>query len=187
MYSVEGIKENVQRTHDVGSNKYIIYIVPKDDWFVLNVNFCESLIYNVVHYYVDKQRSNGRTHCYAVNLFVGFAVELESANTPSLCGLLKTHKPGNPMRPIISAVGSFNHEAAKWLSNVLAPLCHHSTVVRDTFSFVKEIQKNDLRGCAIAPFGVKSLFTNILLKFTTNLIVKSLFHDGCTQFIAKLK
>ena len=115
MYSVEGIKENVQRTHDVGSNKYIIYIVPKDDWFVLNVNFCESLIYNVVHYYVDKQRSNGRTHCYAVNLFVGFAVELESANTPSLCGLLKTHKPGNPMRPIISAVGSFNHEAAKWL------------------------------------------------------------------------
>jgi len=63
-----------------------------------------------------------------------------SASTPSLHGLPKTHKPGNPMRPIISAVGSFNHEAAKWLSNVLAPLRHHSTVVRDTFSFVKDIQ-----------------------------------------------
>jgi len=25
-------------------------------------------------------------------------------------------------------------------------------------------------------------FTNIPLKFTTNLIVKSLFHEGCTQF-----
>jgi len=48
-----------------------------------------------------------------------------SANTPSLYGLPKTHKPGNLMRPIVSAVASFNHEAAKWLSNVLAPLRHH--------------------------------------------------------------
>ena len=100
-----------------------------------------------------------------------------------LYGLPKTHKPGNPMRPIISAVGSFNHEAAKWLSNILASLRHHSTAVRDTFSFVKEIRKDDVRGCVIASFDVKSLFTNIPLKFTTNLlIIKSLFHDGCTQF-----
>ena len=105
-----------------------------------------------------------------------------SASTPSLYGLPKTHKPGNPMRPIISAVGSFNHEAAKWLSNIQAALRHHSTIVRDTFSFVKEIQKNDLRGCVMASFDVKSLFTNIPWKFTTNLIVKSLFHDGYTQF-----
>ena len=84
--------------------------------------------------------------------------------------LPKTHKPGNPMRPIISAEGSFNHKAAKWLSNVLAPLRHHSEIVRDTFIFVKEIQNNDLRGCVMASFDVKSLFTNIPLKFTTNLI-----------------
>jgi len=32
MYTVEGIKENVQRTHVVESNKYIIYIAPKNDW-----------------------------------------------------------------------------------------------------------------------------------------------------------
>jgi len=50
------------------------------------------------------------------------------------------------------------------------------------FSFVKEIQKNDLRGCVMASFDVTSLFTNIPLKFTTNLTIKSLFHDGCTQF-----
>ena len=97
-------------------------------------------------------------------------------------GLPKTHKPGNPMRPIISTVGSFNHEAAKWLSNVLAPLRHHSTIIRDTSSFAKEIQNNDLRSCVMASFDVKSVFTNIPLKFTTNLVVKSLFHDGCTQF-----
>jgi len=64
-----------------------------------------------------------------------------SASTPSLYRLPKTHKPGNPMRPIISAEGSFNHEAAKWLSNVLAPFRHHSTIVRDTFSFVKRNSK----------------------------------------------
>jgi len=52
-----------------------------------------------------------------------------SASTPSLYGLPKTHKPGNPMRPVISAVSSFNHKAAMWLSNILAPLRHHSTVI----------------------------------------------------------
>jgi len=41
-------------------------------------SFCDSLIYNVAHYCVGKQRSNGRTHCYTVNLFVEFAIELES-------------------------------------------------------------------------------------------------------------
>jgi len=78
VYTVEGIKENFQPTHVVESNKYIFYTAPKDDWLVLNINFCESLIYNVVHYYVGKQRSNRRTQCYAVNLFVEFAIELES-------------------------------------------------------------------------------------------------------------
>ena len=61
-----------------------------------------------------------------------------SAITSSLYGLPKTHKPGNPIRPIISAVGSLNSKAAKWLSNALAPLRQHSTIVRDRFSFVKK-------------------------------------------------
>jgi len=78
MCAVEGIKENAQRTCVVGSNKHIIYIAPKDDWLVSNVNFSESLIYNVVHCYVGKQRSNGQTHCYTFNVSVELAIELES-------------------------------------------------------------------------------------------------------------
>jgi len=50
IYFVESIKENIQRTLVVESNKYIIHIAPKDIWLVLNVNVCESLINNV-HYY----------------------------------------------------------------------------------------------------------------------------------------
>jgi len=112
------------------------------------------------------------------------------ASTPSLYGLPKTHKPGSPMIPIISAVGSFNHEAAKWLSNVLAPLRHHSTVVRDTFSFVKEIQKNDLLGCVMASFDVKSLFTNIPFQSSPPTLLSNHYFMTAThnfRALAKLK
>ena len=34
-------------------------------------------------------------------------------------GLLKIHKPTVPLRPILSATGSYNHECAKWLSQNL--------------------------------------------------------------------
>jgi len=48
--------------------------------------------------------------------------------------------------------------------------------------FVVEIQKTYLRGYAMASLDVKSLFINIPSKFTTNLNMKSSFHDGRTQF-----
>jgi len=52
IYVAETIKENIQRTLVVESNKYIIYIAPKNVWIVLNVNVCESLINNI-HYYTQ--------------------------------------------------------------------------------------------------------------------------------------
>ena len=39
-----------------------------------------------------------------------------STSTPAMYGLPKVHKPAVPLRPILSAIGSFNHEADKWLT-----------------------------------------------------------------------
>ena len=36
-----------------------------------------------------------------------------STSTPAMYGLPKVHKPAVPLRPILSAIYSFNHEAAK--------------------------------------------------------------------------
>ena len=105
-----------------------------------------------------------------------------SASTPSLYWVTQNTQAWQPNETHYLSCGQFQPRGCQVALNVLAPLRHHSTIVRDTFSFVKEIQNNDLRGCVIASFDVKNLFKNIPLKFTTNLIVKSLFHDGFIQF-----
>ena len=48
-----------------------------------------------------------------------------STTTPSQYRLPKLHKPGIPMRPILSSSGSFNHECARWLSQSLTNLRQH--------------------------------------------------------------
>ena len=39
-----------------------------------------------------------------------------------LYGLPKIHKEGNPLRPIISAIGTFNYKLAKYLVEIITPL-----------------------------------------------------------------
>ena len=41
---------------------------------------------------------------------------------PQMYGLPKIHKPNVPLRPILSMIGSAQHELAKWLSEVLDPV-----------------------------------------------------------------
>ena len=40
---------------------------------------------------------------------------------PYMYGLVKTHKPNNPMRPIISSIGSSSYELSKWIGQLLSP------------------------------------------------------------------
>ena len=48
------------------------------------------------------------------------------------------------MRPILSSIGSYNHECAAWLSVILTPLRQHTSVVKDTSDFL-----NDISGLSI--------------------------------------
>ena len=41
---------------------------------------------------------------------------------PRMYGLLKTHKAGTPLRPILEMIGSCQHKLANWLTNVLQPV-----------------------------------------------------------------
>jgi len=59
------------------------------------------------------------------------------------------------MRPIIQAVGSFNPEASSTSSSLSSSQRH--------IQFYKRNTKNDLQGCVMPSFDVKSLFKNISL------------------------
>jgi len=57
-------------------------------------------------------------------------------------GLPKIHKQGAPLRPIISACGTYNYKLAKHLDQILKPLMTtENYIIKDTFDFVNKVSK----------------------------------------------
>ena len=101
----------------------------------------------------------------------------QNPSTPYLYGLIKTHKPNNPLRPIISSVGSVTYKLSKWLVKLLSPFVG---TVSDSFVLNSEDLVSKLKSLQISypyklvSFDVKSLFTNVpvedILNFLPNII-----------------
>jgi hypothetical protein len=99
-------------------------------------------------------------------------------------GLPKIHKDGAPIRPIISAVGTYNYKLAKYLDVILKPLLDNSKyMLKDTFDFINKIKSllTDV-DIILASYDVQSLFTNIPTAETIEIILNDVFKDGVTKF-----
>ena len=63
---------------------------------------------------------------------------------PKFYGLPKIHKPGTPLRPIVSGCGSAPYGVAKELAKILKPLVgkspHHITSTQDFVEQAKQIK-----------------------------------------------
>ena len=94
-----------------------------------------------------------------------------------LYGLPKVHKENCPLRPIMSAIGTFNYKLSKFLVPILSPITINQYTVKDSFSFAKEIGNLNFGNCVLASFDVKSLFTNIPLTETIDICIEGLFQD----------
>ena len=97
-------------------------------------------------------------------------------------GLPKVHKDGTSFRLILASIGSFNHECAKRLLDILSPLRSHSTTFKYTFPFIDEVKNLSLSDSVVYSFAVVSLFTNIRLQFTIQLILDSIFNNKIETF-----
>ena len=102
-------------------------------------------------------------------------------NGPSparLYGLPKIHKApvdGLPKyRPIISQIGSSTYKIAKFLLPFIEPYTKNEYTVRDTFHFVSMLDGKDHR-FIMASLDVDSLFTNIPLDETIDIVTKKVF------------
>ena len=100
-----------------------------------------------------------------------------------LYGLPKIHKNGTPIRPIISQIGAYNYKTAKFLVKILTPLLDNSNVtLSDTFDFVNKISKTTIsEDCIMISFDVESLFTNVPVKETIDIILARAFKD-CDEY-----
>ena len=78
-------------------------------------------------------------------------------------GLPKIHKEGAPVRPIISAIGTYTYKTAKYLNRILTEYTtENDCIIKDTFDFVNRVSKLKTNTTErIVSFDVESLFTNI--------------------------
>ena len=84
-------------------------------------------------------------------------------DVPKFYGLIRIHKTGAPLRPIISSIGSVTYELARFVSGIISPLIgtteHHITNTQD---FVKKIRDPRLEPDeSLVSFDVSALFTSI--------------------------
>ena len=99
-------------------------------------------------------------------------------NPARLYGLPKVHKPlvdGLPKyRPIISQIGSPAYKIEKFLLEFVQPFTTNEFTVKDTFHFISILDGKDHR-LVMASLDVESLFTNIPLDETIDIVTKKVF------------
>ena len=98
---------------------------------------------------------------------------------PKFYGLPKIHKENNPLRPIVSSIGSVSYGVSKELARVIKPLVgsteHH---VNNSKEFIEEIKKIKLEeGECITSYDVSALFTSIPIPSALDIINNKLQED----------
>ena len=127
----------------------------------------EDKINRTLRKYIGGVDSNGKK----------FATYVSGSKLGVLYGLPKVHKENYPIRPILSACNTPGYGLAKYLVPIISPVTTNSYTVKDSFSFAKEISNFSANGLFMASFDVKSLFTNIPLKETIDIIIYELFDN----------
>ena len=89
---------------------------------------------------------------------------VSSATLPYMYGLIKTHKQNNPVRPIISSVGSISYRLSKYLVKLLSPLLGNisNSNIKNNVDLVDKLNNLNLNfSFKIVSFDVTSLFTKV--------------------------
>ena len=101
-------------------------------------------------------------------------------------GTAKLHKLKNdstvddlPIRPIISNINTASYQLAKYLAKLLSPLSMSEYTVKCTSDFITHIKGQNIpNSFKLISFDATSLFTNVPLDFTTDVILKRIYDEN---------
>ena len=101
-------------------------------------------------------------------------------------GTAKLHKLKNdstvddlPIRPIISNINTGSYQLAKYLAKLLSPLSTSEYTVKSTSDFITHIKEQNLTSnFKLISFDVTSLFRNVQLDFTIDVIFKRVYDEN---------
>ena len=97
--------------------------------------------------------------------------------TPKMRKLSSTHSFPK-LRPIVSSIGTFNYNLARFLCDLFSPLVLNDYSCKDTFSFVSQIKNANLSKKFLVSYDVTSLFTNIPLQETIDIAINLIFNHN---------
>ena len=92
-----------------------------------------------------------------------------------LYGNVKTHKNGNPLRPIISQIPTPTYQLAKTLNKLITPYIPNDYMLTSTNDFIDILHTSSNQGI-IASLDVESLFTNVPIDETIDIIMKHCYN-----------
>ena len=98
------------------------------------------------------------------NNYIYWGIHSTLSSLANTCGQPKVHKLKYPLRPIISSIGSYNHELSKYLADLIrnnrTPLSF--SYIRNLFDFVRKIHGiNNSKGRVMISFDIDNLYTNV--------------------------
>ena len=107
---------------------------------------------------------------------------------PAIRGSIKHHKPGFPLRPIVSSIGSALYNTSKFLSDILSPIQNHNGYsVLNSSKFAKEVANMEISDDEVmVSFDVVSLFTAIPVDKACEYIRSKLNNDNTLRFRTSL-
>lgn len=101
------------------------------------------------------------------------------AYPPAIRGSIKHRKPGYPLRPIVSCIGTALYNTSKFLTDILAPIQNSNGYsVQNSSQFAEEIAGMQISDDeSRSPLDVVSLFTAIPVKKACSYIKEKLLQD----------
>ena len=82
------------------------------------------------------------------------------------------------LRRIVSSIGTFYYNLARFLCDLLSPLVPKYYSCKDTFSFISQINNVNLSKTFLVSYEVTSRFTNIPLQETIDIAINLIFNDN---------
>ena len=101
-----------------------------------------------------------------------------SSSIATMYGQPKVHKPNYPLRPIISCVGAYNHELAKYLADIITKNRPDKSFsfIKDSFQFVRRItEMTESKRQTMISFDVDNLYTNVPVNEAIEITLDMLF------------
>ena len=106
-----------------------------------------------------------------------------SGSSPGvLYGLPKVHKTGVPLRPILAAYNTPSYSLSKYLVSILNHLTTNEYTINNSYEFMEFITNVHNDNYIMCSFDIKSLFTNIPLDETIQIILDQTFPNDDSEF-----